>query len=475
MDRPNILFVILDSCRPEWLSCYRPSAHTSPNIDRLAEQSLVFETAISPSAWTFPVMASVFTGMVPTKHGGHDEHQLLDSAYPTLAEVLQHAGYQTVGFADVPYVGPSTRLDRGFDILSNLRAHEVRPSGKLLKALGRVHRRLNGGYNKLFETHVLMGEVFRWLNQRRDPQRPFFLYIHTDETHAPFLPPPAYRRQFTSLSRSQMYALNQDKQLYVSGQRTMTEDDFAHMHALARAEVAYFDAWLGRLLDRLRVLELLDNMIVVIAADHGDNIGEHGLLRHGLCLYDTLLHVPLILKLPASRRALSGATGGRRVREMVKLIDLFPTIMGLAGIDDPQTRNELQGQDLVQAVRTGRFDPFCVAELYRPGQGLWRKKAPDFMPTFLERYDRRLRAIRTATHKFIWSSNGRHELYDLVADPAEAHNVVHEQPDLAATLSRQLQDWLASFVPTERTETIAVEDTADERVFERLRELGYVE
>lgn len=468
MDRPNILFVILDSCRPDWLSCYHSSARTSPNIDRLAEQSLLFETAIGPSAWTFPVMASVFTGMVPTKHGGHDEHQLLDSDYATLAEVLRRAGYQTAGFADVPYVGGSTRLDRGFDVLSNLRAHEVTTGSKVLKALGRVHRRLHGGYNKLFETRVLMGEALHWLGHRRDPHRPFFLYVHTDETHAPFLPPPEYRDRFARLSRARMYALNQDKQLYVSGQVAMTEDDFAHMHALARAEVAYFDAWLGRLLDRLRTLRLLDDMIVIIAADHGDNVGEHGLLRHGLCLYDTLLHVPLILKLPGARR-------GQRVRDMVKLIDLFPTIMGLTGIDDPQTRRELQGQDLVQAVRAGRFEPFCVSELYRPGQGLWRKKAPDFMPTFLERYDRRLRAIRTSTHKYIWSSNGRHELYDLVADPGETRNLLNEQPDTAESLSRQLHDWLATFTPTETTQGFAVEDAADERVFERLRELGYVE
>lgn len=466
--KPNILMVMLDSARPEFLSCYTPGLGTSPGIDRVAERGLLFETAIGPSAWTFPVMASVFTGMLPTKHGGHDEHQLLDSKYPTLAEVLGRHGYQTAGFADVPYVGPSTRLNRGFDVLSNMRVPEVSGMSKALKAVGRVHRKLSGGYNKTCETRVLMGEVFRWYERMRDPQRPFFLYVHTDETHAPFLPPPTYRRRFTQLSKSHMYAINQDKQLFVSGQVPMSEGDFANLRALARAEVAYFDAWLGQLLERLDRDGLLEDMVVVIAADHGDNFGEHGLLRHGLCLYDTLVHVPLIVKTP-------GSSVGGRVRPMVQLIDVFPTLLAAAGIADTATFAEFQGRDLVQQARMGRHAEYVVSELYRPGQGLWQKKAPDFMPEFLDRYDRRLRAVRTNTHKFIWSSNGRHELYDITADPGETRNIVNLDVRRAAEMEGMLDDWLASFHRTEPEAAYAVEDTADDRVFERLRELGYVE
>ncbi|MCC7293826.1 MAG: sulfatase [Phycisphaerales bacterium] len=466
--KPNILMVMLDSARPEFLSCYTHGAGTSPNIDRVAERGLVFQTAMGPSAWTFPVMASVFTGMLPTKHGGHDEHQLLDSGYPTLAEVMARNGYQTAGFADVPYVGPSTRLNRGFNVLSNMRVPEVSGMSKALKAMGRVHRKLSGGYNKTCETRVLMGEVLRWYESTRDPQKPFFLYVHTDETHAPFLPPPAYRRRFTKLSRSQMYAINQDKQLFVSGQRRMSDGDFANLRDLARAEVAYFDAWLGKLLDRLDRDGLLEDMVVVIAADHGDNFGEHGLLRHGLCLYDTLVHVPLIVKTP-------GSTVGGRVQPVVQLIDVFPTLLAAAGIEEPETFAEFQGRDLVQQARTGRHAEYVVSELYRPGQGLWQKKAPGFMPEFLDRYDRRLRAVRTNTHKFIWSSNGRHELFDIVSDPGETRNLVDLDAKRAGEMERMLESWLASFDRREPEAAYAVEDTADDRVFERLRELGYVE
>lgn len=466
--KPNILMVMLDSVRPEWLSCYGSAAATSPRIDAIAERGTVFETAIGPSAWTFPVMASVFTGMLPTKHGGHDEHQLLDSAYPTLAETLQRHGYDTAGFADVPYVGPSTRLDRGFGFLSNMRVPQVSLASKVFKAAGRVHRKVSGRYTKTCETRVLMGEALRWYERQRDRSKPFFLYLHTDETHAPFLPPPEYRRKFAGLSRTRMYEINQDKQLYVSGQVRMTERDFADLHALAKAEVAFFDAWLGVLLDRLERDGVLSDTAVVIAADHGDNLGEHGLLRHGLCLYDTLVHVPLIVK--------SAGTGsGRRVRELVQLIDVFPTLMTAAGIDEPATRAEHQGGDLAAQVREGRFARFAVSELYRPGQGLWRKKAPGFMPEFLERYDRRLRALRTNTHKYIWASNGRCELYDLTRDPGERRNLIDLEAGRAADMQRDLDAWLATFEAKEASATVAVEDTADERVFERLKELGYVE
>lgn len=466
--RPNVVMVVLDSMRPEWLSCYAPEVETSPHIDRLARDGWLFETAIGPSAWTFPCMASIFTAMWPSKHGGHDEHQLLDTPYPTLAELFQRNDYQTAGFSDVPYVGPSTRLDRGFDLLSNLRANEVGLWHKGLKAAARGYRSLIGRYSKLNETPVLFGEAMAWLRAQRGSGRPFFLYLHSDETHAPFLPPAKYRLKYSGLSRSAMAAINQDKQLYVAGRVAMTGGDFRKLHALARGEAAYADAWVGRLMALLERLGELDHTVVVITADHGDNVGEHGLLRHGLCLYDTLLHVPFIIRPP-------GGAGGQRIRNMVRLIDLAPTLLTLCGIEEEEARVEMQGQDLVRAMDRKRFEPFAIAELYRPTQTMWRKKVPEFMPTFLERYDRRLRAYRTATHKLIWASDGRHELYDLMHDPGEVQNLHDAEPGLAADLHERLQGWLAGFEAGGAEEGFVVEEHADERVYERLRDLGYVE
>lgn len=472
--RPNILFVVLDSARPDWLSCYDGRLSASPNIDRLAQQSLLFETAISPSAWTFPSMASVFTGMLPTKHGGHDQHQTLDCGYPTLAEVFARNGYATAAFADVPYVGPLTRLDRGFQTMSNLRQDQVCAWHRALKALGRVHRTLARRYLKTHETRVVFGEAMRWLERRRPAGRPFLLYIHSDETHAPFLPPARYRRRFSGLSWSAMHAINQDKQFFIGGTEAMGGREFELLHALARAEVCYVDEWIGRLMEYLDRRRLADDTVVVIAADHGDNVGEHGLLRHGLCLYDTLLRVPLIVRPP-------GGAAGQRIRPMVQLIDLMPTLMTLAGLDEPATRAEFQGRCLIDAVRRNEFAPFAVSELYPPGEqtrAMWRRKVPGFVDEYLRRYDRLLRSVRTNAHKLVWASNGQHELYDLRADPGETTNLIERFPALAAELHAQLDGWLASFphadgAPAHREPPGEAE--TDDATMARLRDLGYVE
>jgi len=454
--RPNILIAVLDSTRPELLSCYSGPPQTTPNIDRLAEQAYVFETAISPSAHTWPVTASVFTGMLPSKHGGHDEHFLLDSPYRTMAEIFSQAGYDTAAFVDESCVGPRTRLDRGFRVMSNLRRHQVTLRNQLLKMIGRAHRELTRAYQKTCETRVLIGEALHWLRRRWDRCRPFLLYVHTDETHMPLLPPARFRRRFTRLNTRRMRAINQDKELFVAGVARMCDADFGNLHDLARAEAAFFDEWFGRLLRYLERERAMDDTVVVVMGDHGDNYGDHGLIRHGLCLYDTLLRVPLILRPP-------GARAGTRIRPMVQTIDLLPTLMDLASIAAPEVSAELQGSDLLEQVQTGRYTEFAISESYRPVTGGWERKVPHFMPEWRTKYDRVLRSYRTNTHKCIWSSNGRHELYDLVRDPCEERNLVDEEPQLARELHSRLQAWLASFPHAHAGAPVAYAAAEDER------------
>jgi arylsulfatase A-like enzyme len=468
--KPNVVMIVLDSLRPEWLSCYQSKVQTSPRIDRLAGSAYVFENAISPSAWTFPCMASVFTGMLPTKHGGHDQHQLLDSPYATMAELFSNHGYDTAAFSDVPYVGPMTRLDRGFRTMSNLQFDQVSVRGKWLKAVGRLHRAVTGKYQKTNETPVVFTEAMRWLDRGRKSQSPFLLYIHSDETHAPFLPPARLRRKYSTASAARMHGINQDKHLYIGGAVTMTDQDFEHLHQLARAETAYIDEWLGRLFDRLEKHKAFEDTVVVIMADHGDNLGEHGLLRHGLCLYDTLVHVPLIIKLPGDR-------SGQRVRSVVQLIDLLPTLARAAGLPATDAGAQWQGQDLVEAVSTGDFAGYAISELYphsREARDVWKRKVPDFMAEYDSRFNRLLRSYRTDTHKLIWSSNGRHELYDLKQDPSESHNIFLERKDLAAQLAGRLDAWMDSF-PHAISGKAVDEAPRDELVTQRLRELGYLD
>ncbi len=461
--------IVIDSARADLLSCYSQELPTSPNVDRIASRGLLFETAISPSAWTFPAMASTFTGMIPSKHGGHDEHEILDSEYPTIAELLQSNGYQTAAFADVPYVGPMTKLDRGFDSLSNMRLEQVSLGSKVQKGMAALKRKLTGAYQKNHESPVLFREAMGWLSRDRRADRPFFLYVHSDQVHAPYLPPPRYRRMFTDITDRQMRAINQDKALYIGGAAKMTGEDFANLWKLYCAETRYLDDWIGRLLAHMQRLGVLDNTLIVIFGDHGDNFGDHGLLRHGLCLYDTLLKVPLIVSLP-------GKIAPRRVSNMVRLIDLPPTILAAVGIEDEAATAEFQGQNLLEAVEQGSFAGHAVSEIYRPSsKRMFAAKVPDFVPEFEARYDRVLRSYRTDTHKFLWSSNGKHELYDLVKDPGELDNIYQREPALSAKLQAQLEAVLSGLPGGDGAEGAAGEYEVDELVMDRLRDLGYVE
>ncbi len=466
--RPNVLIVVLDSARPAWLSCYDGAITTTPHIDSIAHDGYLFETAISPSAWTFPAMASVFTGMLPTKHGGHDEHVVLDSEYPTMAELFARNGYDTAAISDLPYIGPRTKLDRGFRTMSNLRQSEVSVCNMFLKGVGRGHRMITRAYQKTNESRVVIGESLRWLKKRRDRSKPFLLYIHTDEPHAPMLPPARFRRRLAGMSARRMRSINQDKELFMAGAVEMSQEDLDGLRDLARAETAFFDEWFGRLTNYLERNRMLDDTIIVVTADHGENFGEHGLLRHGHCLYDTLLRVPLIIR-PA------GGRDGIRVKSMVQLIDLLPTLLAMASIDEPAAEAAFQGGDLLRAIGTGQFPEYAVSELYRPASRLVEEKVPEFMPEWRAKYDRVLRSYRTPTHKLIWSSNGRHELYDLGNDPGEEHDLITSERDLAAELQTKLDAWLESFPHCQFNEHSPAPEFDDARLAARLRELGYLE
>jgi arylsulfatase A-like enzyme len=157
---------------------------------------------------------------------------------------------------------------------------------------------------------------------------------------------------------------------------------------------------------------------------------------------------------------------------VVSLIDLMPTLLGMAGIDEPEVLAECQGRDLMGAIRTGQFPEFAVSEVRRPNQTIWQRTVPGFMPEFRMRFDRALRSCRTNSHKYIWSSDGRHELFDLETDPGEERNLTDDQPELAAQMQGQLDTWLASFRHAETAEPTAAVD--DQEVLRRLRDLGYI-
>jgi len=454
---PNILLIVMDATRARNLSCYGYHRPTTPNLDHFAKHSVIYELAISPAGWSLPSHASIFTGLYPSRHGAHDQHKYLSPHCPTMAELLCSYGYCTVAFCGNAYAGSATGLDRGFEQFNTLR----NPAGSLAE----INRKMTVGVAAVLGqrdagARYTNQQVKSALYRLRANGRPFFMFIHYNEPHAPYRPPRTYNRYLPDgVSPKEARRINQDRWKYFVEPTLMDERDFEILTAMYDGEIAYLDFRIGQVLGWLEKLGILDNTMVIITSDHGENVGDHGMMGHAYCLYDTLVHVPLIIHYPREM-----ATTGR-VAHQVQTLDLLPTILAMLGDTSSGAYRSLQGHDLLSSA--GR--DFTIAEQMHPDLTTFHKRFPG---ADVSRFDRSLKMVRTDRCKYIWDSNGQHELYDLQVDPNETRNIIAERQDIAQDLNQRLTEWRDSFeeaIPSDQAPEF------DEVVKARLRALGYLE
>lgn len=457
-EKPNIILIVMDAVKAKQLSCYGYHRPTAPNLEQFAEHSVVYETAISPAGWSLPSHASMFTGLYPSRHGAHDQHKYLRPEYPTLAEILRSRGYHTLAVCHNEYVSSTTDLNRGFE--------EFNPAiGKLSRPLRKMKQKAETGAAILLGrrdsgARSINGQVMATLRRLQTAERPFFMFVHYLEPHAPYRPPKKFNRYLPKgVSSREAKQVNQDRVKYLAELVSMDERDFEILTALYDGEITYLDTRIAQVLRWLKESGLTDRTMVIITSDHGENVGDHQMMGHAYCLYDTLLHVPLIIHYP------KGTTTPGRVKHQVQTLDLLPTILSMLGDTSSETYRSLQGYDLLSSTRRD----FTIAEQAKPDLTTFYKRFPS---ADVSRYDRALKMIRTNRYKYIWASDGNHELYDLQADPDEVRNVVVERPDVAGDLDRRLTEWRNSF-----EEAIPLDEVPefDEAVKDRLRALGYLE
>jgi arylsulfatase A-like enzyme len=497
--RPNIVLVLIDTLRADRLSCYGHARRTSPCIDSIADEGALYERAISAAAWTPPSHASIFTGAYPSRHGVDLSHLILDSGLDPLPEILRRHGYRTFGVSSNYWLSRETRFDRGFD-------HFVH-SWQLVQTAGTNHplkrqqrkqtvglaadgspetrslaRRFGESANWAYEraTKELRQrlaayddgawrvnlQVKRWAAGWKRAAEPFFAFVHYMEPHIRYAAPGRYRTMHVpgDVSQERVDRVNQDPWRYLTGRTEMSTEDFAVLGGLYDGEVSYVDQRVGQLYTLLEEQGLLRDTVFIVTSDHGENLGDHGLMSHAYCLYDTLLHVPLIIRYPAA------FAPARRIARQVQNLDLFPTILELARLDDPRAWSQVQGESLLAGESAAVRSRPIVSEYPEPepSLSLLTSRYPGFDGT---RYDRALRSIRTGDYKYIWASDGRDELYDLAADPHEARNVIAEHPERAAEMRGDLERWLGSFkhaAPAEQSLEI------DDEMRKRLEDLGYL-
>jgi arylsulfatase A-like enzyme len=441
---PNVVLIVIDTARADHFSCYGYVPVTTPRLDAFAREAVRFEHAYSTSTWTLPAHASLFTGLFPVSHRATQEHLFLDDRFETLAELLHGRGYATAAFSGNPFVSQRTNLSQGFDLVAEMwRRPDAAETGAHPHATNRL--------------------IFDWL-RRRDAQRPFFLFVNYIEPHFPYDAPAAYESRFvppdtTSEERRAAQVRWVDWYLHPT--------PFAPRVALVRsalydAELAYADAIVGELLTELQRIGLYDRSIIVVTSDHGENLGDHGQLDHVFSLYNTTLHVPLLLRLPGGRLRNTVRT------DPVQLTDVFSTLATITGVT---AGNPLvAGHNLLDGPAPG--DRAIFAEYYYPQQALSVFPPDQQSSPALDRLRRRLRSIQVGSQKFIWGSNGQDELYDLGVDPNEQQNLVAQGSKPLVVLDRQLQDTVRRYQGTEPLPRPS--PPLDAATQERLRALGYL-
>jgi arylsulfatase A-like enzyme len=487
--QPNVLLIVLDATRADACSSYGNPKRTTPALDRLAAEGVLFEQAISAAPWTLPAMTSIFTGLYPSQTDIY-AHRVLDSSIPTLSELLSAAGYGTFCITNNSWLSADFGLQRGFETVHR-QWQWIQTNHEFNKlVLMERSREINSNWLQVIAHEVFRGSLFanlinavfiRTLAYRGDSgasrmmrpftqwvssqDKPWFACVHYLESHLPYKPPKEWVKLFTDDLEHAQYWLERDQLRaawrYIADVEDLSQRDRKTLRDLYYAEVAYTDYQMGVLLEWLEARGHLDKTVVIIVADHGDNLGEHGLMNHQYCVYDTLIRVPLVLHYP---RALPV---GKRISQQVQTLDVFQTVLDLASISSKPTASyNLFDKD--------RRD-FTVTEYGKPRLP-HRRNLERFglVSTQIDQFQRGLTALRSDPYKLIVATDGQRELYNWRDDPSEDVNLVSLYPETVARLEKYLDRWRKEHARLQDGEMTSEEDINPETE-ERLRALGYLE
>jgi arylsulfatase A-like enzyme len=424
--RPNIILISVDCLRPDHMSAYGYERLTTPHIDAMVEDGVLFENATSTSTWTLPGHMSMLTGLPPSLHRAN-KWEKLDSSIPYLAEILASSGYQVDGIASWVYVSQAFGFERGFHLYRVL--DQPRADRVIDEALDLVRRA-------------------RGANQ--------FLFIHLFDPHWPYLPPVEFRESFAARPPDISGLLD------TIGKRIAPtrDDQIQQAKDLYDAEIAFVDREIGRFLGELEAAGLYDESLIILTADHGEAFWEHGHWQHTDTLFDEIIRVPMIVKWPGS--SMRGRCGAQ-----VNLVDLFPTFVESAGIDYTHGR----GENL-----KARFEDCAQVSSHRNviSENTWRSPEGSTMKISLR--SPQYKYIATLAVPEVGNPGSAEiegeELYHLVEDPDERLDVSGDSEGIIRVFRDELLTYI-QLAARERT-VPANSVTLDDATKEQLRSLGYV-
>lgn len=429
----DVILISLDALRPDHLHCYGYCRETTPCIDALARESVLFENAVSQSHWTLPAHMSLMTSLYPSSHKVYVERELEKSKI-TLPQVLRKHGFTCFGLATHTRLRPEYGFARGFDSY--------------------IYKEYDFQAKRATAEEVTL-RAMDFITKTKDKDT--FIFLHYFDVHTPYIPPGRFSTLFDTTYTGDMTGRDFRSftkpvdNIFADPACEISERDLAHLIALYDGEVAHIDYYVGMLMNHLKAAGTYENTLIIVTSDHGEELWEHKSIGHNT-LYDEVIRVPLIIKLPEQMEK-------KKIKEVVQgSIDIFPTVLDVLGIPSPQ----VQGTSLLPLIENPSKK--WHNEAYSERLSGWNSNEYGI-------------AVRTGNYKYIYTTRfdtrdftsfQKHdeikELYNIDVDPHETQNIVHTEEEVAAYFQEKVDAFISHTMEIHKLDE-------KEKINEKIREL----
>jgi len=418
----DVIYIVLDAFAARHSSAYGYYRKTSPTIDKLASQGILFENMFSPAPYTLAATASLFTSKYPFEHQVIKKDDKLDQAFMTIANKLSENGIATYCISSNPWVTESWGLTNGFDTIY---------------------------YKPNFSPDYLIKEILpRIYSSKKAKTERKFLYIHIMPPHHPYLPPKRFRVYDENKSKKLDSTIGTlDLEKIDRSELKMSDEELEFLISQYDANILYSDEYIRRIIMYLKKKGKFDDTLLIVTSDHGEAFMEHGRLLHNSTVYDEMIHVPFVIKFPDSINMKNITVG-----KLASLIDVAPTLLDIMGLEK---ESEFRGSSLLPAIIENKEVRSLV---YSGAEGVSIS-----------------RTVRNTHYKYIYNPGAIDELYDLPKDPSERENIIHENPIIAGYYGQKLREIEKGTNVFKEGESKKVEfRTIDKEKMQQLRDLGYI-
>ena len=420
---PNVIIIGVDTLRADHVSSYGYFRKTTPNIDELADHAILFKKAFSSSSWTLPSFQSIFTALYQKNHKVVNTSYRLNKSYNTFAELLKNNGYRTAGFIAGPLLKSLFGFNQGYDVYeesvsssTNIESHKDITSPRITEM------------------------ALHWIKKNKDNK--FFLFIHYWDPHYDYIPPPPYDTLFDPHYHGAMDGKDFEKNNNINPE--MDKRDLQHIVSLYDGEIRWTDMHIEKIFNALKELMIDEDTIIIIVGDHGEEFLEHGRKGHAQSLYNEVIHVPLIIKIP-------GISERKDIETIVSTVDIMPTVLSVLDIKSPSVMDGENLMPIINGTKTKRNEEEVFSELFDS-----------------------LVSVVNDRWKLIYNYKSyKYEFYDIKTDVLEKNNLVSACLKDENALKEKMADWLKMKKTQDRRRTAEVKK--DRETLRQLKSLGYIQ